>query len=660
MPILFKPPPVDTPPAPQPAPVAKPIGRRLGDRLVAVGAIAREQAEYAASTKREGERIGEALVRQGATTQDKIVEALRWQRGEFQANTDNSLDIASLAAVLYDMGVKSGHVRATIERAEATGETLPQIARDYGFLTQEQVAEAISRLTGYDYFSHSQVDAIDTAIVSAVPLKEFRGFVPVGRHQDGALILAVSDAGDVNRAKNEFYQERTRIVIASESTIQTVYRRFFARTEQEFDRAVEAMMRLLRSRTEDEDPGLMRAILGSLLRHACYVGASDLYLHKSEHVGVIKLKINGVGTIFRSIDKEIFDRLLNKLVTENGGRQEDLKRQPQEAVIQFVDEEAKRYEDIVTRYGFRLQLAETRGNRTAVIRILDKQATFSELPKLGFDDATYRKLVKVTNTATGLFLVTGPTGSGKTSTLYAILRAIDPVERSIQTIENPIEYSHGLWMQYEGSKALAHQEETTEDREGREFQKWLKHLLRNAPDVVLVGEVRDAFVARVLLDASNTGHLVFSTLHTNNAALAMARLRDLGVNMPALANVLLGVLSQRLVRTLCPYCRKPDERQETVTALSVTYIQSSGPAYRAGEGCPHCKYTGYRSRRMIYELLDVTPEVRRLIEDEKAPSEIAEAGIKEGHSMWACGLKLVAQGATSLDEVIRVTQVDGY
>ncbi len=557
--------------------------------------------------------------------------------------------------ILASLGVKASHVRIAVQRAAATGETLPQIMRDFGFLSGEQVAEAVSRQTGFEYFAAERVDSIDKSELADIELPTFRKFVPVGRDEDGRLMVAVPDDSVINEASNHFYSVKTRTVVASEHTIQTVFRKYFANTELQFDTAVAKFMKAVeasRNRKEDDDSsmGLVREVYFSLLRHACYSGASDLYLYKSHYVGIVKLKINGVGTLFRTIDSELYERLLNKLVQENS-KAEDLRREPKESVVEFTDEDREKHEDIVNRFGFRLELAESRGIRTAVIRLLDKNANATELSKLGFDDKTFKSIKRISQTSTGFFLVTGPTGSGKTTSLYAILKSIDPVERSVQSIENPIEYSHGLWQQYELRKDSTN--------EGEEYNKWLKALLRNAPDVILVGEVRDREVANICLSAANTGHLVFATLHTNNAVLALARLKGLNVDLDILGSVLLGILAQRLVRTLCPSCKIPDDAGETKRTLDVTYLGSvlKNPC-KAGAGCANCDFTGYRGRRMVYELLEMNENVREAIEKNSAPSVIGKEGMRPEATMWANGLRLVAQGLTSLDALMAAVNRD--
>lgn len=550
------------------------------------------------------------------------------------------------------MGVKSSHVHIALRRAKQTGEPLAQIMRDFGFLSGEGVAQAVSRHTKFGYFSASQVDDIDKKALQDLELGDFQHYVPVGLEPDGTLVLAVPDASVVVQAKNAFHQRRTRIVIASEHTIQTVFRKYFANTERAFDESVARYARMQQARIRGDDEsaiGVIRDIYFALLRHACYSRASDLYLYKSEFVGIVRLKINGVGTIFRTLDNELYDRLLNKLVQDNT-KADELRIRPKESVVELTEEDKKAYPDLAQRFGFRMELAESRGVRTAVIRILDKDSAATDLDKLGFNSFTYNALRKVSKTPTGLFLVTGPTGSGKTTTLYALMKNIDAVERSIQSIENPIEYRHGLWNQFELRKDA--------QNEGDEYDEWLKALLRNAPDVILASEIRDRNVANVCLNAANTGHLVFATLHTNDAVKSIARLKSLDIDMGLLSSVLLGVLAQRLLRLLCPSCKVEDTSKEVQEALEEPYITKTSKVFKAGNGCEHCDYTGYRGRRMVYEILETSEKLRTALEKSEPLSVIANIGLPRERSMWACGLSLVSEGLTSLEELQRVASKD--
>lgn len=555
-----------------------------------------------------------------------------------------------METILEKMGVPPIRVRYSMARKELTNEHLSQIMRDYNFLSFENVAKALAILTNLDFFPSENIAKIDPTHFEGfrghIPI--YQGFAPI--HFDGThLIIAVSDASGIAAAATRFYEYKTKVVIAAESTIQMVYRRFFSSTELAFQKLLEQYVEIERSKNEDLEnhPGLLRDLLGSLLRHGCTLKVSDIHMHMTEYVGLIKLTVDGVSNIFRAIPKDLYNRLLSKLITDARVKVEELRASMKEGAVEFSDGDAELYADVFTRYGFRLQLGDAKGGYTAVIRILDRNSNAAELANLNFDTWTYNELMRIIGTSDGLMLVTGPTGSGKTTSLYAMLKEIDPVSRSIQTIENPVEYRHGLWMQYEISRVAK--------VEGDEWGKMLKGLLRNAPKVILMGEVRDADTARTLIEAANTGHLVFTTLHTNTASMAIARLKKLEVDMDSLAGMLLGILAQRLTRVLCTSCRVDDTRSTTLAVLEEShrdYLNACRPftLYRSSpRGCVHCGYTGYTGRKIIYELLINKPELRGLIERGANTSSIARVGLRPGYSMWDAGMRLVASGITSLD-----------
>ena len=556
-----------------------------------------------------------------------------------------------LEEILERMGVPPARVKYSMARSELTGEHLSQIMRDFNFLSFDNVAKALAILTNLEFFPSDNISKIDPTSFEQfkqhIPL--YQGFAPI--HFDGtSLIIAVSDASSIASAASRFYEYKTKVVIAAESTIQMVYRRFFSSTEHAFDVLLQQYVTIQNSKNEDLEnhPGLLRDILGSLLRHACTLKVSDIHMHMTEYVGLVKLTVDGMSVIFRTIPKDLYNRILSKLITDARVKVEELRNGMKEGAVEFSDHDAELYEDVFSRYGFRLQLGDAKGGYTAVIRILDRNSNAAELANLNFDPWTFKELVRIIGTSDGLMLVTGPTGSGKTTSLYAMLKEIDPVSRSVQTIENPVEYRHGLWMQYEISR--------TAKVEGDEWGKMLKGLLRNAPKVILMGEVRDAETARTLIEAANTGHLVFTTLHTNTASMAIARLKKLDVDMDSLAGMLLGVLAQRLTRVLCNSCKEKDHRESTKELLAdprkADFLQEEMPykPYRANlRGCVHCGFSGYTGRKIIYELLINNEKVRHVIEKNGNTSEIAKAGVRPGFSMWDCGLRLVAQGVTSID-----------
>jgi type II secretory ATPase GspE/PulE/Tfp pilus assembly ATPase PilB-like protein len=551
---------------------------------------------------------------------------------------------------LRRLGVKESHIRAALQFAAATGTSLTRVVLDLGLISAETMAQALAAENGRAFLSQREVDAIDPAQLAGLQVDDFAGYIPAGRI-DGRLRVAVSEPEKILEAQTRWQPHRVEVVIASPRTIETIYRRYFARTAEAFCVAVtrwEERQRLHRG-ADPGDGNEVEWIYGRLIRHACYAGASDIFLHKTlAGVGKVKLHVNGVGHLFAAVKEELFDKILNKLVSENSNA-DALARAPQEANVGIIGGLREEFSDITERYGFRLQLTQGRNQaeREAVVRVLDRQAEQADFHALGFDETVEQTLLDYTRSSTGLVIVCGPTGSGKTTTLYAMMKKIDPIERSIRTIEKPIEYRHSMWHQMEVPQEVS---------EGEGVRIMLNATLRMAPHVILMGEIReDLDVANRVISAAFTGHLVYTTLHVTEAALAVTRLRHIGVSSENLAAALKGVLAQRLVQVLCADCSLPDERDETqAERRRASFLADVEWRPHRAVGCTRCAWTGYRGRRIIYELLDVDREVRELIERGAPAREISRTGLPRERSMWACGLRLVARGATSLDELRRV------
>ncbi|MDX1320073.1 MAG: ATPase, T2SS/T4P/T4SS family, partial [Oceanospirillum sp.] len=297
-------------------------------------------------------------------------------------------------------------------------------------------------------------------------------------------------------------------------------------------------------------------------------------------------------------------------------------------------------------------LPSSNGERV-VLRILDKNAGRMDLAQLGMSEQIHNGLRQLLAKPHGIFLVTGPTGSGKTTTLYASLTALNDSSRNIMTVEDPIEYN----LEGVGQTQVNPKVDMT-------FARGLRAMLRQDPDVVMVGEIRDIETAEIAVQASLTGHLVLSTLHTNTAAGAVTRLQDMGVEPFLLASSLLGVLAQRLVRVLCVECRTPYQPDDAERRLMGLSSSDSVTLYHA-TGCEHCNQQGYRGRTGIYELLAVDEGVRRLIHQQAGEQEIdqylRQVTALNGESYQTIrqdGLRLVLAGITTVEEVLRVTRDD--
>ena len=281
-----------------------------------------------------------------------------------------------------------------------------------------------------------------------------------------------------------------------------------------------------------------------------------------------------------------------------------------------------------------------------VLRILDKQAGRLDLHNLGMDDATLKRMDQMVHRPHGIVLVTGPTGSGKTTTLYAALGRVNNTDRNIVTVEDPIEY----YIDGIGQTQVNTKVDMT-------FARGLRAILRQDPDVVMVGEIRDLETVQIAVQASLTGHMVFSTLHTNTAVGAITRLRDMGVEPFLLSSSLIGVLAQRLVRLLCKECRtayQPDASECQMLGLPA----DKPPTLYLPNGCDKCNHSGYDGRTGIYELIEVDDELKTLIHDGSAEHELEQYVRKSSPSIRADGIRRILAGETSLEEVLRVTRED--
>jgi general secretion pathway protein E len=282
------------------------------------------------------------------------------------------------------------------------------------------------------------------------------------------------------------------------------------------------------------------------------------------------------------------------------------------------------------------------------MRLLDRAAILLPLETLGFDPRTQRQVEALIALPHGMLLVTGPTGSGKTTTLYGSLAKINSAEKKIITIEDPVEY------QLSGVNQIH-----VKSKIGLTFAAGLRHIVRQDPDVIMIGEIRDLETADVAVHAALTGHLVFSTLHTNDAPGALTRLLDMGVEPFLVASVLQGVLAQRLVRRICSACRVPyDPGPKELRTLGIDAVPSGATLFR-GEGCSVCRGTGYRSRTGVYEFLPMSEELRSLTLRKGSGQELRQRAIAAGMTtLRQDGWAKCCQGLTTIDEVLRVTHED--
>jgi general secretion pathway protein E len=386
---------------------------------------------------------------------------------------------------------------------------------------------------------------------------------------------------------------------------------------------------------ESENDAPVIRMINALLAQAVRDNASDIHIEPFETRSVVRFRLDGtlkdIAEPHRALHAAMVSRI--KVMADLDIAE---KRLPQDGRIAL--RLAGRPVDV------RVSTLPTGHGERVVMRLLDKEAGRLDLAKLGMPPATLEAMLKLTNQPHGIVLVTGPTGSGKTTTLYAALSCIDATTTNVMTVEDPVEYDLDGISQTQVNSRI-----------DMSFARALRAILRQDPDVIMIGEIRDLETAQIAVQSSLTGHLVLATLHTNDTVSAITRLTDMGVEPFLLSSSVVGVLAQRLVRRLCPDCREAYTPDETELALLSAHGKPA-VLYRP-VGCPSCNHTGYRGRTGIYELLEVDDKLRSMIHARDSEQHLRDYAIQHGmKNLRDDGLRWVMSGETSVEEVIRATR----
>ena len=383
-----------------------------------------------------------------------------------------------------------------------------------------------------------------------------------------------------------------------------------------------------------DDAPIIR-LINALLTEAIKEGASDIHIEPYENRLVVRLRADGVLRQILEQKKAITSLIVSRIKVM---AKLDIaeKRLPQDGRISLRI--AGRSVDV------RVSTMPSIYGERVVLRLLDKQAGRIDLEKLGMSKPTLEIMLRMIKKPHGIILVTGPTGSGKTTTLYAVLTRLNDRQRNIMTVEDPIEYHlDGIGQTNVNSKV------------DMTFAKGLRAILRQDPDVVMIGEIRDLETAEIAVQASLTGHLVLSTLHTNTAVGSVTRLRDMGVEPFLLSSSLVGVVAQRLVRVLCPSCKKPVQASESDCKM-LDMNPANPPTIFQPQGCAECNHMGYRGRTGIYEVIEIDDQMREMIHDGTGEHQLEEHARQFSPGIRQDGVRRVLAGDTSLEEVLRVTR----
>ena len=555
-------------------------------------------------------RIGDILVEEGILTEEQLEEALK--------------------------------------AAKAENKKIGEAITDLGFATEQDIAEALSSQLGFEYVNLSTVhipDNVLSLINESVLRKHLMipyAFVPNTINQ---VKVAMVDPMDMS-AIDDFSIVTNLLVVPSVATTRDILialDRYYGDTEtikaaQEYAREREDLAAKLAEgdlSSQDVQSSPVVQLVTSMVEQAARQRASDIHIEAKEDSVRVRFRIDGSLYEKSTYSIHLLPAIMARLKII-GGMDIAEKRKPQDGRFTIMVDKRE--------YDIRVSVLPTVYGEKCVMRLAQKKALTRNKSELGFSPSELQAFDDILKNPNGILLVTGPTGSGKSTTLYTALSELNKEDVNIVTVEDPVEANiDGINQVQVNVKA-----ELT-------FASALRSILRQDPDIIMIGEIRDGETAQIAVQASITGHLVVSTLHTNSAAGSINRLINMGVEGYLLADSLVGIIAQRLVRRLCPYCKKPHLITDTERRIMGIRADVNPEIYEP-VGCERCDNTGYSGRIGIYEIMKITPPLKELISRNASVSELKQMGMREGmHTLRQSATMLVIKGITSVHEMIKTT-----
>jgi len=583
-------------------------------------------------------RLGEVLVQEGKLSREALKEALEVQKGLPRAKP--------LGEILVELGLaRPKDVEEALQKQRQGGGRLEDTLVQSGKLRPEALAQAVATQLGYPYVDPEE-DPPDPGASLLLPEDLCRRYgVFPHRLEGNRLVLLMKDPrnilalDDVRLAlKRKGLNHEVAPAVATEAAITKLIERFYGKAE------LSEIAKEFAKKQEEEAPSPLeldesaaQKFVKQVIREAFLQDASDIHIEPRQNDVQVRLRIDGALRPYSTLPKGALNAVIS-VVKIMGGLNIAEKRLPQDGRV--------RYREGAIDVDLRLSTLPTVYGEKAVMRLLKKASDIPEIEDLGFAPGVFERFKEVISKPYGIFLITGPTGSGKSFTTFSILKRIATPDKNTQTIEDPVEYEiPGINQTQVNPQA------------GLTFARALRAFLRQDPDIIMVGEIRDSETAKIATEAALTGHLVIATLHTNDAAQAITRLDEMGVEPFNISAALIGVLSQRLVRRICDHCKvevKPDP--ETLRRLGLSEAEIRGARLYKGMGCERCGGTGYKGRYAIHELLVVDDEIRHAIVAGKSATEIKEIARRKGmKTLREDGLYKALQGITTLEEVLART-----
>ena len=552
----------------------------------------------------------------------------------------------------------AGPLREAVRQAQTDHRPLSRVLLENGWISEERLAQAVADQYGLTYDPLHE-HRVDPPFFSLIPVEWMhrQPFVPIS-DEDGLLTIAVADPHNLN-ALDELeilLNREIRLMISTHTAIQESLaasegnKQMLTRIQEELhpvliteDERGEETLSVERI-TKDQSPVVK--LVDTIIFSALQKHASDVHLEAGERGVDVKFRIDGVlyhamDPLPTSLHNSLISRL--KIMSELDISE---RRIPQDGRFKLRVESRT--------IDFRVSILPSVYGESVVIRVLDKHNIATgvrglQLDLLGYTPDDLRRFRRAITRPYGMVLVTGPTGSGKTTTLYGALNEVHTTEDKIITIEDPVEY------QLQGIVQIP-----VNEKKGLTFARGLRSILRHDPDKIMVGEIRDAETAQIAIQSALTGHLVFTTVHANNAFDVISRFVNMGIERYNFVSSLNCILAQRLVRTICPHCKAevkydPQRRQ----ALGLDPVKTEGWTFYEGKGCYECNDLGYKGRRAITEFLDFTDSIKEMVLTERTPSDVRRAAYAQGMTtLRQAAARKVLQGETTLREINRVTPIE--
>jgi type IV pilus assembly protein PilB len=530
---------------------------------------------------------------------------------------------------------------------QQTGAKLQDALIKLGYASVEEIMSAIAEFHGLQFVNLTDV-TIPASVVELVPESVARENVVLPMAQEnGALKIIMSDPSDFDTMQKLTFilNKDIQPVLAAREQIIEAINRHYGQTETE---SVDSMLQEFTdtaidfTETEstaaalagDESDAPVVKLVNLIITEAVSLRASDIHIEPFGDRVRVRYRIDGVLVERDSPPRRLLAPLLSRIkIMSNIDIAE--KRRPQDGRIK-MNIQGKHFD-------LRVSVLPSNHGQSAVMRILDRGSIQINIMDLGFAEDDYARFQQIIKRPNGIFLVTGPTGSGKTTTLYAGLNELNRPDRKIITAEDPVEY----YLPGVNQVEVKHQI-------GLDFARIIRAMLRQAPNIILVGEIRDQETAEIAVQASLTGHLVFSTLHTNDAPSAITRLVDIGVQPFLIASSVIAIMAQRLVRVICPKCKEPDRPPEAeIRSAGITPDRLTTATFMRGRGCNYCHHTGFRGRKGIFELLKLNSAIREMTFNREPTQTIRrQARLLGMRTLLEDGINKALRGITTLDEVL--------